>query len=194
MPTSNSSSLVKQTNLPVTLTRSSLRKNYIFLPILNAVNELILESIEDDDEDYEETEEEENERYFSNVPGATEGVEDDGAGEEEEEDEEDEDEDDYVSTAPLYRLEGHKMGFREFALLTDKLPHGVQGFITRYELINGELYVKTCPSAPHERAAEAFRTNLMRWQTDPADPTEDGDTLQGEGSAGKPPALFRTSY
>jgi hypothetical protein len=27
----------------------------------------------------------------------------------------------------------------------------------------------------------------MRWQTDPADPTEDGDTLQGEGSAGKPP-------
>jgi hypothetical protein len=176
---------VKQTNLPATLTPSCLLKNYIFLPIFNAVNELISESIEDGDEDYEETEEEENERYFRNVPGATatEGVDDDGAGEEEEEDEEDEE--DYVSTAPLYRLQGYKMGLREFALLTEKLPHGVQGFITRYELINGELYVKTCPSAPHERAAEAFRTNLMRWQTDPNDPTEDGDTLQGEGSAGK---------
>lgn len=164
------------------------------MPILDAVKDLILESIEDDDEDREETEEGENEKYFSKVPGATEGVEDDGAEEEKEEDEGDGDEEYYASTAPLYRLQGYKMGLREFALLTAKLPHGDQGCITRYELIEGELYVKTCPSAPHERAAEAFRTNLMRWQTDPTDPTEDGDTLQGEGSAGKPLALFRTSY
>src|SRR5271170_1623815 len=114
MPTNNSSSLVKQTNLPATLTRSPLRKNYIFLPILDAVNELILESIEDDDEDHEETEEE-NERYFSNIPIATEGVEDDGAGEEEEEDEEDEDEEDYVCTIQAPRIQdglihGHRSG------------------------------------------------------------------------------------
>jgi hypothetical protein len=185
---------MKKTNLSATLTGSSLRENYIFLLILDAVNKLILESIEDDGDDYGETNEEENERYFKHVPVATEGVEDDAAGEEEEEDEADEDEEDYVSTAPLYRLQGYKMGFGEFALLTQKLPHGLQGFTARYELINGELYVKTCPSAFHERAAEAFKTNLIRWQTDATDPTEDGDTLQGGGSAGKPPAISRTSY
>ena len=55
-------------NVPVT--RSSIRKNYIFLPLFDAVKDLIAESMAN--EDAEDTAEllDHEERYFETVPAA----------------------------------------------------------------------------------------------------------------------------
>jgi hypothetical protein len=49
MVENNSSSLAMEANVPVTLTLSSIRKNYIFLPLFDAVKDLIAESMANDD-------------------------------------------------------------------------------------------------------------------------------------------------
>jgi hypothetical protein len=65
MPTGDSSSLVKQAKLPITLSRTSVRKNFVFLPILTSVKELIAKDIED--AELEDNEEHNDDHYFEKV-------------------------------------------------------------------------------------------------------------------------------
>jgi len=196
MVESNSSSLAMEANVPVTLTQSSIRKNYIFLPLLDAVKDLIAKSMAD--EDAEETPEllDQEKRYFETVPVAEEIHE--GREEEEEElseDEEDEEddgnneEDEDFFHVREYRLAGYRMHYKEFELLTERLPRVVDGFGVKYELINSELHLRTRPSAPHERAAEAVKDALLEWQRDPNNPGQPGNTLDSEGGTSKPPSF-----
>jgi hypothetical protein len=64
-PTGDSSSLVKQAKLPITLSRTSVRKNFVFLPILTSVKELIAKDIED--AELEDNEEHNDDHYFEKV-------------------------------------------------------------------------------------------------------------------------------
>jgi hypothetical protein len=186
--------------LPASLTRTSICKNYILLPVLDAVNDLIAKSIADGEEEQEETEGEENDHYFSDIPGTTENdeeaeeVEDDQEQEQEDSSDDSDEDEEQNPRAPQYCLLGYTMGCPEFALLTDKLTHAVEGYLVRYELFDGHLFAKTCPSAPYERAVSALIVDIMRWQIDPNNPGRRGDTLMADGSTGKPPVLFRTSY
>ena len=182
MTTGNSSALVKQADLLVTLSRTSIRKNSIFLPLLDVVKRVISEAIkdgEDGDEDSDEVDKDEAAKEWT-------------GGEEVEEESENDNINDY-HRRPEYKVDGYKMGVKEFEILTEKLPRSVEGFGVRYELFNSELFVRTRPSAPHERAARAIDFLIMEWQRDPADATVRGNTLIAEGSAGKP-VLFQTSY
>jgi hypothetical protein len=81
------------------------------------------------------------------------------------------------------------MSYPEFGLLTERLPRVVDGFTVKYELADSELYVRTRPSAPHERPAEAVKTAVLEWQRDPNNPGQPGNTLDSEGGAGKPPSF-----
>ena len=192
----NSSSLAMGANVPVTLTRSSIRKNYIFLPLFDAVKDLIAESMAD--EDAEETPEllDQEERYFETVPvaeeideGREEEEEELSEDEEDEEDDGDNEEDDNFFRVREYRLAGYRMHYKEFELLTERLPRVVDGFGVKYELINSELHLRTRPSAPHERAAEAVKDAVLEWQRDPNNPGQPGNTLDSEGGTSKPPSF-----
>jgi hypothetical protein len=196
MTTGNSSS--SHANLLVALTLPSVRTNDVFLPLLDAVNHLISKSIADYNESQEEeTEEEENARYFYGIAGtgADEGDEDEDEDEAEDDGEDGEDEHDDDKEEPIspkYRLGGYSMGYQEFCLLTERLPRVVVGYIVKYELFDGYLFVRTCPSEPHERTAKAVSREVIDWQRDPNCPGRQGDTLSSIGGAGKPPVLFRT--
>jgi hypothetical protein len=182
-----------QANLPGTLTRSSIHKNGVFLPLVDALRDLIADSIADQNGQESLESETREERYFQHFPVAQEI--DEGREEEEEQelsdddDDEDYDEDDEFFNAHEYRLAGYRMNYYEFALLTERLPRVVDGFTVKYELVNSELYVKTHLSAPHERAAEAVKNAILEWQRDPTNPSQPGNTLDSEGGAGKPPSF-----
>jgi hypothetical protein len=194
MVESNSSSLAMEANVPVTrLTRSSIRKNYIFLPLFDAVKDLIAESMAN--EDAEETPEllDHEERYFEIAEEFDEGREEEeeglGEDEEDEEDDGDNEEDDNFFRVRQYRLAGYRMHYKEFELLTERLPRVVDGFGVKYELINSELHLRTRPSAPHERAAEAVKNAVSDWQRDPNNRGQPGNTLDSEGGTGKAPSF-----
>ena len=183
MTTGSSSALVKQADLLATLSRTSMPKHSVFLPLLDVVKHVISKAIQDG-EDGDEVDEDESAEEWTEE------------GEEAEADSEDESEDDKINEyvrRPEYKVDGYKMGVKEFEMLTERLPRSVDGFAIRYELFDSELFVRTRPSAPHERVAHAVEFLLMEWQRDPADSTVRGNTLIAEGSAGKP-VRFRTSY
>jgi hypothetical protein len=166
--------------LLVTLSRTSMRKHSVFLPFLDVVKRVISEAIqdgEDHDEDSDEVDEDDAAKEWTDE------------GEEVEAESEDDKINDYIRR-PEYKVDGYKMGVKEFEILTERLPRSVNGFAIRYELFDSELFIRTRPSAPHERAAHAVEFLLMEWQRDPADATVRGNTLVAEGSAGKP-VLFK---
>jgi hypothetical protein len=169
----------------------------VFLPLLGAVKDLISESVADEDKDGNPESEARVERFFQYIPVAQEIGEGGDEGEEEEDDEEEEEEEDDEEEDPddeffhprQFRLAGYRMNQFTFEFLTERLPSAVDGYTVNYELINSELYVRTRPSGPHERAAQSVIKAFLEWQRDPNNPGAAGDTLDGEGSAGKPPYI-----
>jgi hypothetical protein len=164
----------------------------VFLPLLDSVKTLISETIAEAD-DQEDSESCENDLHFSNVPGVMPDDEGTEISEEEHSADEDDGEENETPDAPPFGLDAYTMGFNVFVRLTERLPSAVDGFVVKYELFDGHLHVKTCPSQPHERAVYIVNVTMRDWQRDPNNPTTQGDTLDGCGGAGTPPVLFRTS-
>jgi hypothetical protein len=191
MTTGNSSAFVKQADLLVTLSRTSMCKHSVFLPFLDVVKHVISEAIQDGEDGNEDSDEVDEDEAAEEWTEEGEEVEAESENESENKSEDDKI-NDYIRR-PEYKVDGYKMGVKEFTILTERLPRSVDGFAIRYELFDSELFVRTRPSAPHERAAHAVEFLLMKWQCDPADDTLRGNTLVAEGSAGKP-VLFQTSY
>jgi len=187
----SNSSLAMEASVPVTLTRSSIRKNYIFLPIFNAVKDLVAESIADEDAD--ETAEPLDPETVPVAEQSDEGWEKEeeelSEDEEDKKDDGDNKENDHFFRVREHRLAGYLMDYRGFERLTERLPRVVDAFAVKYELINSELYIRTRPSAPHERAAEAVRNAVLEWQRDPNNPGQPGNTLDSEGGTSKPPSF-----
>jgi hypothetical protein len=116
MTTGNSSALVKQADLLVTLSRTSIRKNSIFLPLLDVVKRVISEAIkdgEDGDEDSDEVDKDEAAKEWT-------------GGEEVEEESENDKINDY-HRRPEYKVDGYKMGVKEFEILTARNFHVLSG-------------------------------------------------------------------
>ena len=105
MTTGSSSALVKQADLLATLSRTSMPKHSVFLPLLDVVKHVISKAIQDG-EDGDEVDEDE---------AVEEGTEE---GEEDEADSEDDKINDYVRR-PEYKVDGYKMGVKEFERLTE---------------------------------------------------------------------------
>jgi hypothetical protein len=116
--------------------------------------------------------------------------------EEDEEDHADNEEDDDFFRVREYRLARYRMQYKEFELLTERLPRVVDGFGVKYELINSEPYLRTRHSAPHERVAEAVKDAILEWQRDPNNPGQPGNTLDSEGGTSKAPGVSQllTNY
>jgi hypothetical protein len=196
MVENNSSSLAMEPNVPVTLTLSSIRKHYIFLPLFDAVKDLIAESMANEDAEETPALLNHEERYFETVPVAEEiderrEEEKEGLSEDEEDegDHGDNEEDDDFFRVREYRLAGYRMQYKEFELLTERLPRAVNSFGVKYELINSELYLRTRPSAPHKRAAEAVKDAIFEWQRDPNNPGQPRNALDSEGGTSKAPGV-----
>ena len=98
-------------------------------------------------------------------------------------------EDDDFFRVREYRLAGYRIHYKEFERLTERLPRVVDGFGVKYEPINSALHLRTRPSAPHERAAEAVKDAVLEWQRDPNNPGQPGNTLDSEGGTSKPPSF-----
>jgi hypothetical protein len=174
MVDSNSSSFMSQTNEPTQLTRTSVGKNHIVLPILASAKELIAARIADQEEANSEDNDEET--ILGDIPVATEEGEAEVEDDYDEEDDGDgyDEEDLEADTCHEYRLDGYRMTYPVFEILTERLPNGVNGYLVKYDFVDSQIYVRTHPSDTYERTSRALTVTIIRWQTDPNNPTAAG--------------------
>jgi hypothetical protein len=164
-------------NSPVALSRSILKRYAVFLTILDLVKSLAGEAIEEseapDDEAGDQVSAED--RLLRKL------VDEDETDEVSEGDEEDEE------LKPRYMLRGYTMGFQEFELLCEKLPDHLGNFLLKYDLYDGHLCVRVCPSRPHARINSLVDYIFIEWQRDPNNPSPIDYTLIGTRDESKLP-------
>jgi hypothetical protein len=157
------------------LSTREIRRNAVYLPFLDKIRDLLRMATRDFHVKEEISAEEaaEEDALFQ----ALEEEADDGHSAEEEDDQE-----------PKYMLQGYIVGPKEFEVLSERLPAIYGEFRVKYDMFDGRIAVRMCPSRPHARVTGLFEHTIIDWQRDPADPTPSGRSLVATRDEGSLPS------
>ena len=98
-------------------------------------------------------------------------------------DPDDSDSDDAIDTGKDERLlKRYIFGTEELQLLQEKLGSW-GGFLIRFELLDGELIIRTVPGLIHEATAQYISYNILEWSNIPGRQHDTKFTLTSVGSA-----------
>ena len=99
------------------------------------------------------------------------------------EEEEDEEEELKNVTRDDRTLTVYKVGIVELRLLEEKFLSR-EGFLLKFELLNGLLLIRAVPGTIHEFSTQYINAKVIRWSSAPTHTGGDGFTLDPAGSSG----------